>query len=214
MEVADVSATTLYGKIDFIHRQCLAFIANRERKMMGTAFTENLYLSTDRQIYYLNWTKRRDKRTSSFEAVGTADNKSSYVFGMHLNFEPRLNASRIEDWAQRCNDYDRPMAMRRHAHIWLRSDFVQNVKNSSGKASLLERARHDEDIVEKRYEHTSERTDVESAAFMDSDVKLPVKGVQIHNEYTLYAHFQLMAKMFSGVNKPQSSQLSLNKKAI
>jgi len=40
MEVADVSATTLYGKIDFIHRQCLAFIANRERKMMGAAFVD------------------------------------------------------------------------------------------------------------------------------------------------------------------------------
>ena len=196
MEVADVTAATLYGKIDFIHRQCIAFIANRERKMIGSSFTDRLYLSTDRQMYYLNWTKRKDKRTVNFEAVGTADNRSSYVFGMHLNFDPGLNADRIEHWAIKCNDYERPMAMRRHAHIWLLDDYHRTAEHKARKS-----ARKHSQSIQERYDEAAERDDIESSRFMDPDVQLPTKGVQIHNEYTLYAHFFLMAEMFKGVEK-------------
>lgn len=200
MEVTKITAATLYGKIDFIHRQCLAFIANRERKIIGTKFTKKLYLSTDRQMYYLNWTRRKDKRTVNFEAVGTADNNSSYVFGMHLNFDPRLNADRIEHWALVCRDYERPIAMRRHAHIWLLGDYFRRAGEQTHHL-VQNRSNTTKTTIQDRYNEIAAREDVESPLFMDPDVQLPTKGVQIHNEYTLYAHFLLLADMFKGVEK-------------
>ncbi len=49
-EVAEVSMRTVYRKIDFIHAQCLAFIADRERKfLLGGLSIPRLYLASDRQ---------------------------------------------------------------------------------------------------------------------------------------------------------------------
>ena len=33
-ELTGINMRTLYDKIDFIHRQCLAFVANREQRLM------------------------------------------------------------------------------------------------------------------------------------------------------------------------------------
>lgn len=200
-EVTGLTYPSVYGKIDFIHKQCLAFIANRERKIVGEHFADRLYLSTDRQMYYLNWTRRKDKRTINFEAVGTADNNSSYVFGMHLNFDPNLNAEKIEGWAERCNDYSRPIAMRRHAHLWLINDYLKSAINNSGVTHPKDPPKQPVDPISLQYSKLTDREDIESADFMTEDVQLPLNGMQIHNEYTLYAHFLLMSKMFEKVGK-------------
>ena len=52
-EIADLSPTAIYGKIDFLRRQCLAFAAERESQLPNISF-ERLYLCTDRQDYIVN----------------------------------------------------------------------------------------------------------------------------------------------------------------
>lgn len=53
-EVAEMSPTSLYGKIDFIYEQCLKFAADRERRLCDMEFGSR-YLCTDRQDYMVNW---------------------------------------------------------------------------------------------------------------------------------------------------------------
>jgi transposase-like protein len=48
MEVAGISASTLYGKIDFIHKQCLSFAASHERLL------PSLPINPDPQNYWSN----------------------------------------------------------------------------------------------------------------------------------------------------------------
>ncbi|MFZ4858455.1 MAG: transposase [Desulfuromonadaceae bacterium] len=61
MEVAEISASTLYGKIDFIHQQCLDFSAIHERRLPEIPIPR-LYLSVDRQDHVINWELAADRR--------------------------------------------------------------------------------------------------------------------------------------------------------
>jgi transposase-like protein len=48
-----ISWDMLYNRIDFIHRQCLDFAADRERKLKDLPL-KRLYLSLDRQDHLVN----------------------------------------------------------------------------------------------------------------------------------------------------------------
>ena len=52
-EVEGITMSTLYRKIDFIHRQCIAFAAERERHL-PTMPLARLYIGVDRQDYMIN----------------------------------------------------------------------------------------------------------------------------------------------------------------
>lgn len=88
-EVADIQMPSVYAKIDFLWDQSLAFAGNRERKLLKGMVIRRLYVGVDRQDYVVNWTKREDKRNIQLTAVGSADNETGYVFGMHLNFDSK-----------------------------------------------------------------------------------------------------------------------------
>ena len=48
------------------------------------------------------------KRNVQLSAVGSADNKTGYVFGMHLNFDSTLGAVAVETDAEQIGDCDIP----------------------------------------------------------------------------------------------------------
>jgi len=69
----NISPKTLYDKIDFIHKQCLKFVAEREQQLIdGKLKEKSLYLATDRQVQTTNWTKREDKRNTELYGIRTA----------------------------------------------------------------------------------------------------------------------------------------------
>jgi transposase-like protein len=103
-EVAAIGASSLYGKIDFLHRQAERAVAAHERLLPGKRI-ERLFLSSDRQDYLVNWTDRSDKRPVQLTAIGTADDRTGYVFGMHLNYDGHLDPERIGAEAVACGDY-------------------------------------------------------------------------------------------------------------
>lgn len=103
-EVEGIGMPTLYRKIDFIHRQCLSFAAQRERNL-PTLPLARLYIGVDRQDYMINWSDADDRRNIIFHAVGSADNTTGYVLGLHLNFDPSLDPDVIEKDAIASGDY-------------------------------------------------------------------------------------------------------------
>jgi len=123
-EIADIARGTLYPKIDFLHRQCLAFVGHRERHLLQGFSIPRLYIGVDRQDYIVNWTQREDKRNVQLTAVGSADNATRYVFGMHLNFDPDVEADVIEHEAATAGDPRAQRPFRRHARLWLASDYA------------------------------------------------------------------------------------------
>jgi len=198
-EVADIHMPGVYAKIDFIRNQCLSFSGHRERKLLDGLPIRRLYIGVDRQDYVVNWTGRKDKRNTQLSAVGSADNETGYVFGMHLNYDPLLNSSEVEKEAKRIDDCNTPYPFRRYARAWLECDYEKSIKKSNNKIHTSDGTLNDE--IQVKYEEALDREDIEDFECPTKETKLPSKGIQIHAEYTLYAHFFLLKKLFGNVEK-------------
>lgn len=195
MEVAGISAGTLYGKIDFIHQRCLAFAGAHERNLPNLSI-RRLYLSIDRQDHMINWKLAKDKRNIVLSAVGCSDNKTSYVFGIHVNYDPDMDASKVEQEVRDNGDNLLRPPFRRYARVWLAQDYQESLGHNrrSNSGHLSER-------VQKTYDLALHRDDVEISESPTPDMCLPYTGMQVHSEYTLYAHFKVLKQLLSNVEK-------------
>lgn len=195
-EAADVAPRVLYERIDFFYEQCLAFLADRERRL-PTLDIKRLYIGVDRQDYAINWFQRKDKRNVILSAVSSADNGTGYVFGMHPNFDPECDPTQIEATALACGDSGLPGAHRRFGRLWLASDYaaaVAETQKRNVKGSLAEE-------IAGAYDDALRRTDIESPEQITGTETLPAIGMQVHSEYTLYGHFLHLLTLFDSVEK-------------
>ena len=203
-KIAGISQSTLYDKIRFIHQQVVAFAARRERRLLtGEVLPRKLYLSVDRQDHLINWTNRKDKRQTQFQAIGTADNISSYVFAVHLNYDPSLRPEVVEMEAVRGGDYAVKAPFRRHARLWLLGDYkpavfeklrTEGLRLNGGPQSLQQ-------TISQIYREAMTRTDVEACDLPDEYTRFPEKGMQVRAEYTLYGHFYFLRELLQHVGK-------------
>lgn len=196
MNLLDISAEVLYHRIDFIHQQCLKFVANRENKLKKLPI-ESLYLSVDRQHYEVNWTERMDKRNVVLMALASADNKTGYVFGMNVNFNGQLDKQLIEAEAYRINDHLKQEPFKKFAHLWLEKDYIKASSNKISKSypsTLLGE-------IEEKYNQSIQREDIEAFDTKTIEQKLPDYGIQIRAEYTMIAHFYFLRQLFGSVKK-------------
>lgn len=195
-EIEEISPRTVYDKIDFIHKQCLAFARVRESGIPNMPI-RRLYISVDRQDYVINWSKRDDRRNTVVSAVASADNTSQYIFAMHLNFDPRLDPVAIEEDAKTISDISQPIPYRKYARLWMASDYQASMaasKKSKASGSL-------EGDIAATYSSTEAREDVEISDEPTKDEKLPDRGMQTHSEYTLYGHFMYLQHLLASVEK-------------
>jgi len=195
-EVAEIGPKSLYDKIDFIHKQCLDFIASRESKL-PELHINRVYLGVDRQDYVANWTCRSDRRNIAFTAVASSDNKTGYCFGMHLNFDPSLNRIKIEEDAKAVADETKPQPFRKYARHWLDFEYEAAVLRSPKKVATGSLKKQ----IEQVYNEAVLRDDIENLDTLTTDERLPEQGMQIHSEYTLYAHFMHLKSLLAHVEK-------------
>lgn len=204
-EVAQINAVTLYQRIDFFHRQCLAFAAHRERHLLdGSLPIPRLYLAVDRQDYVVNWSNQTDRRNVTLHAVASADDHTRYVFGMHLDFDSRLDPGEVEKDAAVVGDLETIPALRKYARVWLQADYSDALRQHWKDQHAAKKRRRSGtlvDSIQSTYDAAAARGDVEQAPTMDFDTQLPKRGMQTHTEYTLYGHFFFLKRLLSGVEK-------------
>jgi len=196
-EVNDIPYKSLLDHIAFIHKQCVAFSAAREQSLPGMDLGD-LYLSVDRQDYRINWSRTDDKRNVVLHGVGCADQASSYVFAMHLDFDPSVDIEVAEKAALEHGDATLPLPFRRHARLWLTDDYrlaaTAAKKRSSSAGSIMA-------AVDETYQEAANRTDVEAFDRPSPNQRLPAKGMQVHAEYTLYGHFFFLRRLLAGARR-------------
>lgn len=196
-EMADVSARVLYERIDFLHEQAEAFLAERERGL-SEAGIDRLYIGVDRQDHVINWSRRDDKRNVTLSSVAASDNKSGYVFAMVPNFDPGEHPKDVENEHLALGESGTAACHRRFARLWLEEDYkkaVQNSKKVFSKGGLTN------DIMES-YARGALRDDIEAPERFDGhDDMLPEKGMLVHAEYTLHGYFTALRKLFRNVGK-------------
>jgi len=192
------SMNALYWKIDFIHQRCLAFAASQERRLPSMDISR-MYISVDRQDHVINWSQAEDKRNVTLNALGSADNKSGYVFGIHVNFDPILDPVAVNQDAISIGDNLRRPAFRKYARVWLEQDYAAAVarskKSANGDGKPLKKA------ITDIYDSATQREDVEDPENQSFVTALPNHGMQVHEEYTLYAHFMFIRDLLGNVGK-------------
>jgi hypothetical protein len=200
-EVADLQAKYVYQKLDFLHGQCVRFLAGRERKLLTSVHPKRLHLSVDRQDHFANWLDRGIKKNIVFQAIGTADNITGYVFASHMNYDPALTHGIVEKDARDCGDLHLSVPFRQHARLWLGQDYL--------KAMYRSAIRHKKDIVDdtllakvmETYEKAGNRPDVEDLEAVTGYMQLPEHGVQVRADYTMYGHFFYLAHLLRNVGR-------------
>lgn len=199
---------SLYGKIDFVHRQCVAFSGERERSLLdGALELPKLYLSTDRQTLAVNWSNRKDRRNITLQAIATADLESGFVLGMDLNFDPALSLDAVQVEAVANGDVALPQAYRRYARLWLKTDYDAAVDESAARKAATAKLRYayNEDAlgaaIETSYADAGAREDVEEVVIKDKGQKLPTEGVEVRDQYTVYAHFLMLERLLRAAPK-------------
>lgn len=203
-ETAEIHPATLYGKIEFIYQQCLAYAAHHEQRLRDNPPVQRLYLAVDRQDYMFNWGTQLDRRNVMLHAIGTADNHSGYVFGMHLDFDDSLDREDVEMDALAKGDYDRKYSDRHYARLWLQRDYEDNHRlqiELPPRAGSLECA--EATIVQQRSTQKllDEDVDALAAAWPESGTKPPARGMQVRSDYTMYGHFFYLQGLLGKVDK-------------
>lgn len=207
-KITGINAVTLYSKIDFIHRQCLAFSAHREADLKGLDIAR-LYISVDRQEYMVNWSEDSDRRNIILSAVGSADNDTGYVFGMHVNFDKAVDPEVVGAEVADFGDDQLLHPHRKYARLWLTKDYAEALKSSeverdrkAAKSAKGPVSRSVVAVIEDAYDAVEIREDSEVSELKDENQKLPdVKGMQVHDEYSLYGHFQFLKQLLPRVGK-------------
>lgn len=188
-EVADIAPETLYTKLKYINERCLQFVRKVESPLLDGVTLAPLLISADRQDYLINWGTSEDRRNIRLHGLGSADNRTGFVFGMHLDFDSSLDPGEVEVEAIDAGDYALDPAFRRHARLWLKRDWADPALQYRRREKLAGRRRIP--IKNLPAEDLSPHWD-------GDDTKLPGWGVKVRSEYTMLAHFALLAKLTAG----------------
>lgn len=202
--VTGLSMATLYRKLTFIHEQCLRFAGERERGLTERDLPTR-YLATDRQKFNVNWASRKDRRNVQLLAIATADVETGYVFGMHLNFDAEPDTAALEADMVRFGDHHLTKPFRRYARLWLPQDYEaeRRIKTREGRAAAEARAAKAELNAEilRVYGDSVGRDDVESSDQVTSERQLPQRGAQVHEQVSMSAHIQFVARLLRRAEK-------------
>ncbi|NQY37323.1 MAG: hypothetical protein HRT37_20660 [Alteromonadaceae bacterium] len=194
----EMSMGMIYRRLDFIHNQCMAFVADRERKLYESKSFDRLYLCTDRQVHKSNWTNRKNKRNCEFYGIGTADLGSDYIFAFNFNYDPDMDPKAVEAEALLIEDSKERNHNRKFARLWLKSDF-EAAKNRKRQRKAKAAGSQEEYIDIKTSEGFAD--EMSSSENLGKDTDIPVNGMEVHNEYTMIAHFLLLKKLTRNADK-------------
>lgn len=206
-EITGLHPKVVYGKIDFIHRQCVAFGGKRERSLLEGLELPKMYVAVDRQIHNVNWTSRKDRRNVQLAAIASADLASGFVFGFHVNFDPALDPAHVESEAAKAGDATKREVDRQFARVWLEADFVEAThKSAINRATRASRAKtRTIDLLTGEitgvYAEAEDRIDIEVSDPSAKDTTLPKLGMLVREQYTMHGHFQYLAKLLAGAPK-------------
>ncbi len=190
LEVADISVSTLYSKLEHIERRCLLFVCMFEQKLPEMKF-RHLDVAVDRQDYLINWGAHVNRRSFMMRAVASSDARSGFVFGVDPNFDPSQSVVEIEAQARERGDEAREPIDRLHPQYWLLADYVHT---ATWRAAEVQRTR-------PAHQRQPQQAHAIDPFAEPNEQTPPARGVQVRQEYVLFAHFFRLRDLLQGVEK-------------
>lgn len=203
MEITGLSPQAIYRKIDMFYERCNFFLQQREARLRHMEIPM-MRLCSDRQEYQVNWSQRKDKRFVVISAIGTADKKSRYVFGMEVNFDESLNLNELAESGELESDRNLKAFNRKFARIWTHHDYAKASQVNSKYKSTIKQYVSDYlnnnniPLSEASLAYIRDKIETEYGIppiEIDFDSKLPLSGTLVHSEYTMYAHFYKLREL-------------------
>ena len=211
MKLLDISASVLYARIDFIHRQCQLFAGDRERTLVDRKDLGKRYISTDRQTLLVNWSSKKSRKNTALHSIASADQATGYVYGAHLNFDPSMDEAEVERELPRFGDHKLAPPFRRFARVWMGAEYTQaairaGVRKAERQApddqadtvSLTEKLYQD---VAERYKKTVERAEMDDGDEPSLNTRAPAQGLLLHEQYVMQAHIQFVTRLLQRAEK-------------
>lgn len=162
-EVADIHPAVLYQRVAFLHQQCVRVAAQVESSL-PLLQAPRIGIAVDHQDHVINWSSQFDRRVTQVSAIASADSSSGYVFGVHLDYDPRFDVHDADLAARECGDPARMPAFRRFARIFLPYESDQTTDDP-----------------------------------LPTGTRLPARGVRVHSQYTMFAHFLYLKERLPNV---------------
>jgi hypothetical protein len=117
------------------------------------------------------------------------------VLGMHLNFDPEADPDKVETETIVRGDYSYPHTyFRRHARLWLELDHKQ-APNDAIEGPLVMKAAGAMRRVEAYYQDMDAAQEPDANERIGRYHAMPRRGMQVHFEYTVHAHFRMLQKL-------------------
>jgi len=147
-----ISKASFYDKLEFFHRQAMAFAASKEKVFLEATEAEPLmvkdkngvpqpikrfYVSLDRQYFTINWRREQprrkkgapkttkgkmDRRVVILSAVTSCDEERKYIFGQHLNYDGSENYRDMRDYMDDKGEDEFPQCFRKYARFWTEAE--------------------------------------------------------------------------------------------
>ena len=157
----------------------------------------------------VNWTQRKDRRTVQLNAIGSADIASGYMLGFHLNFDGDMDPAVIDADATAIGDTILFPAFRKYARVWLADDYKASIVDAAKRGAITaagkKRGGRFQDPllndIEEGYTDALVRENIEESDQKDEDIKLPGSGMQVHETYSMYAHFAYLSRLLKNAPK-------------
>jgi hypothetical protein len=87
---------------------------------------------------------------------------------------------------------------RRYARVWRANDYKDALEFRAKKRVPK---KYLQDSIQEIYDNSYNREDIEVSEAPTIETGLPYAGMQVHSEYTLYAHFLLLRRLLGNVEK-------------
>ena len=113
-----------YTILDFIHSRCRSHSGVIDRALMDgrLRLPADMNIEVDAQLYTLNRRSRLDPLKAEFGCYASVDARS-FVFGMHANFDGRVDPFQVNAEAARTGEMDLPEPHRPNtSQYWLAGD--------------------------------------------------------------------------------------------
>lgn len=118
---------------------------------------------------------------------------------MHLDFDAEMEAEVVEREAILAGDYELPHHFRKFARVWLQREYRDDAHTLHRLNKRKQKGTLTEEILQAYKDGRISSEEIEPRN--DSDARLPAVGMQVHSEYTLYAHFWYLERLLRRVEK-------------
>lgn len=211
MKLVGISASVLYARIDFIHRQCQLFAGERERTLVDRKDLGKRYISTDRQKLLVNWASKKSRKNTVLQSIASADQATGYVYGAHLNFDPAMDEADVARELTKFGDQKLAPPFRRFARVWLEAEYAKAAKRAELRRAERNAADDESDTgtvteklyreVAERYQKTEERVEMDDGEAPSLNTRAPAQGMLLHEQYVMQAHIQLVTRLLQRAEK-------------